>query len=255
MTEHDEGHRNDRTRDLTPGEEAFYSADEEDRSADGRLERIEEEERLEAGGAAPAAPRRERQRTEVGRDDPDRVTGEATLDEPRTAATRGRRGRSEPMAESDSDAIDAPVRLFPAEETDSLRARWDRIQTEFVDQPRDAVEQADGLVGDVMQRLTEGFSGERARLERQWDRGDSVSTEDLRMALKRYRAFFDRLLTILRSEGGGGAPAPPPAADLRAADRSGGVPSPGAPVTSRHLRESTDHRISTPRATYARESW
>lgn len=86
--------------------------------------------------------------------------------------------------------------LFNSEQAESLRTRWDRIQAEFVDEPRSAVEKADVLVGDVMQRLSDGFRDERSRLEREWDRGDGVSTEDLRVALKRYRSFFDRLLSI-----------------------------------------------------------
>jgi hypothetical protein len=68
------------------------------------------------------------------------------------------------------------------------------VQTAFVDEPRHAVEEADKLVATVMQRLADGFAGERANLEKQWDRGDNVSTEDLRVALQRYRSFFDRLL-------------------------------------------------------------
>jgi hypothetical protein len=40
------------------------------------------------------------------------------------------------------------------------------------------------------------FATERERLEKQWDRGENVNTEDLRQAFKRYRAFFDRLLTV-----------------------------------------------------------
>jgi hypothetical protein len=65
----------------------------------------------------------------------------------------------------------------------------------FVDEPRRAVEQADALVADLMQRLASVFSDERKSLEGQWDRGDDVSTEDLRVALQRYRSFFDRLLS------------------------------------------------------------
>jgi len=69
-------------------------------------------------------------------------------------------------------------------------------QTAFVDEPRSAVEQADGLVAAAMKRLAEVFAEERSRLEQQWDRGDNVSTEDLRIALQRYRSFFQRLLSI-----------------------------------------------------------
>lgn len=86
--------------------------------------------------------------------------------------------------------------LFPANELEELRNRWSAIQTAFVDEPRTAVEQADGLVAAAMKRLAEVFAEERLKLEQQWDRGDNVSTEDLRIALQRYRSFFQRLLSI-----------------------------------------------------------
>ena len=70
------------------------------------------------------------------------------------------------------------------------------MQAGFVDEPRRAVEHADSLVAEIMKRLAESFAAERASLEKQWDRGDSVTTEDLRVVLQRYRSFFDRLLTI-----------------------------------------------------------
>jgi len=89
-----------------------------------------------------------------------------------------------------------PTPLLGADETPALRSRWDAIQTGFVDEPRGAVEQADSLVAEVMQRLAETFANERAKLEEQWSRGDDVSTEDLRIALQRYRSFFDRLLSL-----------------------------------------------------------
>ena len=84
--------------------------------------------------------------------------------------------------------------LLPSDQTERFTSRWQEIQTSFVDQPRDAVAEADALVADLMQRLAASFSQERERLEGQWDRGDDVSTEDLRVALTRYRSFFDRLL-------------------------------------------------------------
>ena len=89
-----------------------------------------------------------------------------------------------------------PETLFPNNELENLRIRWKEIQTAFVDQPRKAVEQADGLVASAMKRLAEVFADERSQLEKQWDRGDNVSTEDLRVAFQRYRAFFDRLLSV-----------------------------------------------------------
>jgi hypothetical protein len=85
--------------------------------------------------------------------------------------------------------------LFPNDQSERFTSRWQEIQTSFVDQPRDAVAEADALVADLMQRLAASFSQERERLEAQWDQGDDVSTEDLRVALTRYRSFFDRLLS------------------------------------------------------------
>jgi hypothetical protein len=86
--------------------------------------------------------------------------------------------------------------LFSPEEAKELRARWDAVQGAFVDEPRQAVEQADRLVAGAMTRLAEMFADERAKLEGQWDRGDDVSTEGLRLALRRYRSFFGRLLSV-----------------------------------------------------------
>jgi len=88
------------------------------------------------------------------------------------------------------------VDLFPNEELVGYRTRWESIQTGFVDQPRAAVEQADALVSQVMTRLTEVFTRERSMLEGQWTKGDNASTEDLRIALTRYRSFFHRLLSM-----------------------------------------------------------
>jgi hypothetical protein len=87
------------------------------------------------------------------------------------------------------------VELLPRDENTQFQDRWETIQTGFVDEPRQTVEQADELVAQVMQRLAEGFAAERERLEQQWGRGEDVSTEDLRIALQRYRGFFQRLLS------------------------------------------------------------
>ncbi len=86
--------------------------------------------------------------------------------------------------------------LFAGDEVEGFRARWQSIQGTFVDEPRQSVEQADERVASVIKRLAEVFADERARLEREWDKGDEASTEDLRIALRRYRTFFGRLLSI-----------------------------------------------------------
>jgi hypothetical protein len=88
------------------------------------------------------------------------------------------------------------VHLFPPDEAERLHHRWSDVQAAFVDEPRRAVQEADGLVDESMKRLAEIFARERETLEKQWDRGDNVTTEDLRLALQRYRSFFGRLLSI-----------------------------------------------------------
>jgi len=86
--------------------------------------------------------------------------------------------------------------LFAQNDTEDFRSRWEKIQIGFVDEPRKAVEQADELVASAIKRLAEVFAAERQKLESEWDKTDNVSTEELRLALRRYRSFFDRLLSV-----------------------------------------------------------
>ena len=142
--------------------------------------------------------------TEMGRGAQDR----ASEGEPRGAEmTAGARPIATPDATTSSASVPATANrdentqadaspLFPAGEATTFRTRWIEAQTSFVDEPRHAVEQADGLVAEMMQRLARVFADERSQLEEQWSRGDDISTEDLRVALQRYRSFFDRLLSV-----------------------------------------------------------
>jgi hypothetical protein len=100
-------------------------------------------------------------------------------------AQERRTGNGAPLEPLFDDAVDR-----------DFRDRWREIQTGFVDEPRHAVEQADGLVAELMQRLAQSFSEQRNNLEHQWDASDKVSTEELRVALTRYRSFFERLLSV-----------------------------------------------------------
>jgi len=93
-------------------------------------------------------------------------------------------------------AADQSTPLFSPDRAQDFRSRWDTIQTGFVDEPRRAVEQADSLVAEAIQQLAKSFADERSKLEQQEGRGDNISTEDFRLALRRYRSFFDRLLTV-----------------------------------------------------------
>jgi hypothetical protein len=110
------------------------------------------------------------------------------------ARTERREGTATDMpASPDGDNARRP--LLGDDELSGYRSRWDTVQVRVVDEPRDSVKEADGLVADLMQRLAQTFAEERASLERQWEQGTDVSTEDLRIAMQRYRSFFDRLLS------------------------------------------------------------
>jgi hypothetical protein len=87
-----------------------------------------------------------------------------------------------------------PAALLNHEVSEQYRTRWNEIQGKFVDEPRVAVQQADSLVSDVIDQITQMFANEHGSLETQWNQGDDVSTEDLRMALQHYRSFFNRLV-------------------------------------------------------------
>ena len=86
--------------------------------------------------------------------------------------------------------------LFEDESARKFRSRWQVIQGKFVDDPRDSVKQADDLVADIIKNVTMSFADRRIALEKQWNSGEDISTEDMRQALKRYRSFFERLLTL-----------------------------------------------------------
>ena len=132
--------------------------------------------------------------------------GALTTDQIATAgradgAERGSQGQDrpgdgqQPASATDLRADDqAPAQLLEGDEMQSMRARWKDIQAEFVDEPRTAVQDADALVAELMQRLAQMFASERDQLESRWAGGDEVSTEDLRDGLRRYRSFFERLL-------------------------------------------------------------
>jgi hypothetical protein len=101
--------------------------------------------------------------------------------------------RPAPAREREEERI---VALFSNDECQRLRSRWESLQGGFVDEPKKSVEQADRLVTEAINNLAEGFSTQRQNLEQQWHREGDVSTEDLRLAFRRYRSFFERLLSI-----------------------------------------------------------
>ena len=184
------------TRDLAstpaePREEASATDEREDVQTSSR-----DEGTTEAAPPTPAA--HEPEEADEYRGDRDADVAE------RAAEPAGERSadRAEVAAEPESSAGRAEAtagdddpRLLGDDEGAELGRRWEAIQVTFVDDPRRAVEEADGLVAHVMQQLADGFARERETLEGQWSRGEDVSTEDLRVALQRYRSFFQRLLS------------------------------------------------------------
>ncbi len=124
-----------------------------------------------------------------------------TQDEPPTMGDESSSAQTDPseMGIASSTAGTEPSSdksLFADTDLPRLRSRWDDVQAAFVDDPKKCVQQADALVAEVVEQLTTGFSAARSRLEAQWARGEEASTEDLRLSLKRYREFFQRLLSV-----------------------------------------------------------
>ena len=119
-----------------------------------------------------------------------------------TADTSEEQMRNEQIADERNDQNKNSMRddenfapLFENNEAEQFRSQWLEIQSRFVDDPSVSVKDADELVANVIKNITRTFADKRTSLETQWKSGD-VSTEDLRVALKRYRSFFDRLLTL-----------------------------------------------------------
>jgi hypothetical protein len=149
-------------------------------SVDNSVENMDPVSRDPISGSPPSG---------IGRQAPKQTTASTFASESESAASQSTVAGSQANGWNESP-------LFAENELRDFRARWDQVQTSFVDEPRHAVEQADTLVATVVKHIAEQFAEERSKLEKQWDRGDNVSTEELRQGFRRYRAFFDRLLSF-----------------------------------------------------------
>jgi hypothetical protein len=140
-------------------------------------------------------------RDDMQRDDrmgempPEATTGDVPLTTEQIANPGAVQSAAPPAGGAETAEAEAAQLLDP-QDRDAMTQRWRDIQANFVDQPRQAMQDADALVAGLMQQLAQMFSQERSQLEAQWSRGDEVSTEDLRVSLQRYRAFFERLLSV-----------------------------------------------------------
>src|SRR5689334_8238292 len=153
----------DRDRNLTTADLARRGEDVRGRSTEEVVAREQPTERVMADAPAPPPAR----------------TGERTPASPRSDVRTSRPQTDTPPNDVRKSETRAP--LFAEAEASQLRERWTEVQSAFVDEPRAAVERADSLVAEVMKQLAEGFARERSTLEHQWDRGDNVTTEDLRV--------------------------------------------------------------------------
>ena len=137
-------------------------------------------ETLSTADLATAAEERQHARQEAAAQESKRDAREA-----RAAAPAAHAGNEEKLAP-----------LFTPQVCDDFRHRWDQVQFSFVDDPKRAVREGDELVAQVMKSLAQSFSQERSRLEKELGQNDAGSTENLRVALQRYRSFFQRLLSL-----------------------------------------------------------
>ena len=99
-------------------------------------------------------------------------------------------------ADSEDSGGDSSQSIALVSDPEGLQRQWDSVQVGFVDDPRNAVREADALVLATIEELAAGFNDQRSRLEAAWARGGDASTDDLRGAFRTYRDFFERLLSV-----------------------------------------------------------
>lgn len=146
------------------------------------------------GGERAAAPRSAGEASMRDRAAAERK-GEATSSAagPGGTPTTGRPAADKPATDQGAEQLDP---LFSSEVAADYRSRWAAVQSSFVDDPRRAVREGDELVAQMMKNLAESFAAERGRLETQLGQTGETTTETLRVSLRRYRSFFERLLSL-----------------------------------------------------------
>jgi hypothetical protein len=153
----------------------------------------EREQPQRASAAALAAPSRERDIDSEAIDE--RAATTKTQPMARVAEEKRAQPQSKGRTDKEGDQSREESGVFMQDQKWlDFGRRWDEIQSGFVDDPRRTVEQADRLVAEVIAHLSQIFTEERARLEAQWSRGGKAQTEDLRVAMQRYRDFFKTLV-------------------------------------------------------------
>jgi hypothetical protein len=197
MSEMSEVRRDDVRRDEmsgeVPAEASLGDVRSDDRSDDDRLGDVHGDDRSGDDGLGDV--RGEAVADDLGGRRETGPAGQAQLSTDQIA-NPGAAQAAAPTPGGGDTADDGAAQLLDPQDREAMTQRWRDIQADFVDQPRKAMQDADALVAGLMQQLAQMFSQERSQLEAQWSRGDQVSTEDLRVSLQRYRAFFERLLSV-----------------------------------------------------------
>jgi hypothetical protein len=98
-------------------------------------------------------------------------------------------------AHADGSAESEREPLVPQQRAAEYGRRWDAVKGGFVDEPRQAIAEADQIVAELLEELQALFHDQRRDIEQGID-AESTSTEDLRLALRRYSSFFARLLSV-----------------------------------------------------------
>ena len=105
-----------------------------------------------------------------------------------------RRGPTEHARAETAESTDAM--LFADSELSGLRSRWIEVQSAFVDDPATACRRPTAWSPMSSTSSRRGSPAPARTSRSSGARGEEVSTEDLRIALKRYREFFERLLAV-----------------------------------------------------------
>ncbi|MEU4545775.1 hypothetical protein [Nonomuraea dietziae] len=116
--------------------------------------------------------------------DTDAATGAATGDVPVESAP----ARAQAVPQQRQALFDQDV--------DQAHTRWHDLQATFVEDPRQAVEQADELLDEVVNALTSSLTTRTSELGDRWKNTDQGDTEQLRLALRDYGAMLEQLLAL-----------------------------------------------------------
>lgn len=117
----------------------------------------------------------------------------ASLEDAEPVRRTGRRSADEETVAT--DGVAGARTIWDEDAARHFRAAWHEVKAEFVDDPVTALTRAHDLLTDAVNELTEVLLAERDDLDPL--RGtDTPDTESMRMAMRGYREFLDRILSL-----------------------------------------------------------